>query len=446
MRDADELLSISQRVVAEALARGADAAEAYVSESRRLIIACRGEFAAPRESHGIGVAVRVAVGKHVGGAGGSGLDQVASLVDAALLGARNSPASSRFSGFAEPLEAPLPPTPVDPTLRDPDPMRLEDLAHLAVDAMQTPYTTYRDFTIGTLFSRFAVSNSQGVSTWDQRGQEVVSMETRVTRGSEDRTARDTAHTPGPVTAQVDVAAMAEQVGERARSALGAQPLEGRVDTVIFAPGPAGQVAKLFAEGLVGSLVQSRQSVFANRLGEEVAAPVVTLRDAPNERTQMARVDHEGTPVQNVNLVEKGQLAGFLHDWTSGAGAGSSANGRGVRPSDWMGGVGIQPMHLSLRPGNASHKDLLSSDSRAVYVTDPLAGMFTANASTGDFSVVTPYAFLVEGGEVVRALPHTTIGGNAHQVLAAVEAVGRDAFPTASGSFPAIRAKGVSCAT
>lgn len=446
MRDADALLAIAEDVVGAARRAGADAAEAYVSESRRLIIACRGQFAAPRESHGVGVAVRVAVGQRVGGAGGSGLDQINRLVDEALLAARNSPVQSKFGGFAEPRDVLRPPTPVDGVLSDPDPRRMEDLAHVAVEAMRTPHTTFQDFTIATQFTRFAVCNSNGVAAWDQRGREVASMETRVSRGGEDRTARDTAQTPGPITDQVDVEAMARRLGERVVGALGAQPLDGPVDAVVFGPGPAGQMAKLFAQGLSGSLVEARQSVLAGRQGEPVASPAVTLLDAPNGDTQMARVDHEGTPIEDLVLVEDGRLRTYLHDWTSGSAAGGQANGRGVRASEWMGGVGIQPIHLGMRPGRATLEDLFDGGGRAVYVTDPLAGMFTANATTGDFSVVTPYALLVEGGEVVRTLPHTTLGGNVHEVMQAVVDVGRDLFPTASGSFPALRATGVSCAT
>ncbi|MBW3584086.1 MAG: hypothetical protein KY455_13425 [Euryarchaeota archaeon] len=74
----------------------------------------------------------------------------------------------------------------------------------------------------------------------------------------------------------------------------------------------------------------------------------------------------------------------------------------------------------------------------------MAGTLTADVTTGDFSAVIPipYAFLVERGEVRHALSNVTIGGNVHRMVRTIDA----ATERREGSYPAIRTRGVSCAS
>lgn len=443
MRPPEDLVGIAEDAVRRARALGADAAEAFVKEFRATTISCVGPFVSPKESHGVGIGVRVAAGRRLGTAGGSGLDDLDSLLRSALSSARAMPEASAFQRFAAPAASLAAPSALHPKLVEGDPDRLADVAKTAMDALLGhPATSFASFTVASSHSRFAVANSEGLAAWDHSVSEWAHFEARVSRGPTHITAIDSAAGQRPIDEATDLRALATAGVERAAAAFDSAPLERPVDTVLLHPAPAAQLLGLLSHAVSAALVRARHSRFTDKMGQPVASPLLTLRDDTRGR----RIDHEGVPPQPVTLVENGVLRDLLYDSAAAHAEGRLSNGHGIRPSGWLGGVGIRPHRLVVAPGDASLADLVASAERAVVVTDPLDGVFTSNETTGDFSLVAPYAFLVEGGKVRRALPPTTIAGNVHAVVQGLRAVGSEAREVGSGSFPALLAGGFSCAT
>ena len=65
----------------------------------------------------------------------------------------------------------------------------------------------------------------------------------------------------------------------------------------------------------GDFIEKGLSVYAGKLGQQVASEIVTVYDdgtLPQKRGTN-RIDDEGAPVTNVLLIENGVLRGFLHD-------------------------------------------------------------------------------------------------------------------------------------
>ena len=450
MRDEDELLAVAEAGLRAAKDAGAEMAECYVATSEGTAINLTGDFALPKDSIDEGVAIRVAVGSRLGQSGASGLGErtLRSVARYAVEAARHVPADSHFRRFAQPLGQPARPTQVDARILDPDPERLVQ----AVEAAAAPLVrardvTYRGVSLNSWRTLFAVANTEGMRAWDRGGAERLAAEARVTRGTTERSAQDMIYAREPIGGAADTAALAQSVIDRARAAIDSGMLERAVDEVILHQGPAAQLVQLFTPALSGRRVRARQTPLADRLGEVVASESLTLRDAPHgpDGVQHQRVDHEGVPTAPLTLLDAGRVSAFLHDSQSALLNDCAPTGHGLR-TGVSGGVGIRAVNLDLAPGDQTLEELVEGAERAVLVNEPLMGGFVANEVTGDFSLVAPFAFLVEKGRVVRALPPTTVGGNVHRALREVRALSRERRVYGPGTFPAMRIGGVSCAS
>lgn len=448
MREGHALLALAEEAVSRALKVGADQAEAYVVEGRTLKLQAHGDYAASEESHSLGVAVRVAVGRRLGLAGSTGIHLTDRLIDDALKRARGSPEHKGFEAFPAPARNPLAPTEPHEAMREPDPVRLESLAREAHEGMASPLTDFSSVGWACGSRRFAVANSQGLAAWDQTGKETLDLEARIRGGERSIAVLDVVSSPVPLEDRLDPRTFAAEMVERGRRALEPAALERPVDALVLAAVPAGQLVLKLLQGLSGNVVQGGHAAH-EELGAQIASPWLTVRDLPNGPgvVQRQRMDHEGVPTGPLDVIDRGILVNHFHDSISGTTAGTGSNGRGLRRSGSLGGVGSGALHPVLAPGRGSLDDLVAGAERAVLVTDPFTGMFTANATTGDFSLVAPYSFLVEGGEVVTPLAHTTIGGNIHRALKTVEQVGAEPHEHPMGTFvPLYITGGVSCAT
>ncbi len=98
------------------------------------------------------------------------------------------------------------------------------------------------------------------------------------------------------------------------------------------------------------------SPYTGRLGEEVAAPLLTLLDSPRYLHTLARsLDAEGIPAQPVTLLDAGIATAVLHDTASGLEWGAPSTGHAA----YLGGSPAGPVARNLllmpQPGVAPRR-------------------------------------------------------------------------------------------
>ena len=108
-------------------------------------------------------------------------------------------------------------------------------------------------------------------------------------------------------------------------------------------------------------------------------------------------DSEGVKTDTLNLVEQGVLKHYLVDTYNGKKLNLRSNGR-------CGGTS----NLYFEEGKVSFKDILSSNSRCLYITETIG--HGSNIVTGDYSVGAT-GFFVENGEFKYPINEITIAGN-----------------------------------
>lgn len=440
MREPDALIALAEQGVKMALEMGADGAEIYAQETETSKVAASGRLIHPTSAAETSLGLRVSLGGRVGSSGASSAARLRAAIQEALRSVGGvAPAQHAFE-FPEPRRDAAPRA-VPHALGGDAEGQTDFIQQLVDAALADERVTFVECKLLAAHRRIAIANSRGLAAWDDTVSHRLEAEIRCTRGTTQRSGREASILAAPAQSLLDPARWIGDVVGRVGSALDARPLEGGpIEEAIFASVCASQVLGLASNAFVG-----RRDAVAP-LGEARYSPTVTIRDEPRGPSGVRRrnVDDEGVPTSALTLVDGGRLVGLMHDTQSAARMGVASTGHGMRVVA-SGGVAPHSINLALEPGRSSFDELVAGAERAIIVPEPFLGGFTSNKTTGDFSVVTPYAFLVERGEIRHALGPTTIGGNAHRVLASVRDIGRDARACAAAVTPALRAGGVSCA-
>ncbi len=196
-------------------------------------------------------------------------------------------------------------------------------------------------------------------------------------------------------------------------------------SVILAAGAGGIVLhEAIGHTLEADFVRDGTSVYAGRLGEQVAEPIVTVVDQatiPHERGAL-NFDDEGQETGRTVLVEDGVLASYLHDRVSARYFRLSSTGSGRRES-----YQYAPMPRMtctfLEAGPHSRDEIIAAVDRGVLCETFTTGKVQIGA--GNFTFNIKNGWLVEGGKVTAPLKDFTISGNGPDKLHNITMVADD---------------------
>lgn len=228
---------------------------------------------------------------------------------------------------------------------------------------------------------------------------------------------------------------ADAVGQRAAalavSKLGARSFATQRLPVVLDPymGMAllGAIAPLFS----ADSVLKGKSLFAAKLGEQVASAQVTIVD--DARTpgglRSSPFDGEGVATTTRTLLERGELRGYLSSLKTASKMGIAPTGNARRGSYAQPGrIGVANFRIAA--GDADPDTMIAELDRALRVTS-LLNLHTVDPISGEFSLGATGEYL-ERGVRVYPVQGITIAGNLTSLLAAVSGVGRDLTFGSSG--------------
>ncbi|MGI9608357.1 MAG: TldD/PmbA family protein [Acidimicrobiales bacterium] len=377
------------------------------------------------ESHGVGV--RVIANDQQGFAYAGTLDHevlvetLAEARDNATFGT-----SDEFLGLAEPDGVPLPSIELyDPGVSD---MSTDDKIQLAIDLEAA--TRSADPRICGIESsdysdsihQAALVSSSGVSVTSRESGSFVSVTALAQENDEMQIGFGFNVQRDPST--IDINTAATDAADRATRLLGAvQPPTERV-TVLLDPFVTAQLLSIIGETLSGEAVLKGYSLFANRLGDEVAASSVTLIDDPTDTRMFtaSQTDGEGLASRRNVLIDQGRLDMFVHNSYTARRAGTAATGSAVRSYSSVPGVGTRA--LQLVPGSTSQDDLIAEIDNGVLIQG-VSGLHSGvNPVSGDFSTGAE-GLRIRNGVVAEPVREITIASTLQRMLGDVRAVGND---------------------
>ena len=224
---------------------------------------------------------------------------------------------------------------------------------------------------------------------------------------------------------LDVAVAARDAADRATRLLGATKPNSQRLTVVLDPSVTAQLLGIVGQTLTGEAVLKGRSMFADRKGDSVAHPLLTLVDDPTNAAAFtaSMVDGEGLATRRTPLITDGVLTGFLHNSYSGRRSGEASTGSAVRDG-FKSAPGVDAQALSLTPGCDDPQTLLAKIDNGFLVQD-VAGLHSGvNPVSGDFSTGAE-GLRIRNGELAEPIREVTIASTVPRLLLDIAAVGND---------------------
>ena len=420
----DDLLVIGDRIVAQA--RAGEQVEVVVGRSTSTEVRVyEGDVEQLASATSAGIGVRVVAGNRQGFAYAGSLDP--DVMAETLAEARDNATfatEDEWLGLAEPDGVPVPSldlyrdvqvsteSKIDLAIALEKALRSSDARITGVDAA--------DYADGV--SEGAVVTTTGIRSYARDSSCYVSASCVAEEGGDTQTGFG--FSVGRSPDDLDVDAAAADASRRATRLLGAtKPSSGRV-TVVFDPYVTAQFLGIIGSTLSGESVLKGRSLFADRLGEEVAAAAFTLVDDPTNPLaySSSETDGEGLASRRNVLIDGGQLQQFVHNAYTARRSGTVSTANAVRGFSSTPAVGCRA--LSLAPGSQLQPALLADVGDGVLVSS-VSGLHSGvNPVSGDFSTGAE-GLRITGGELGEPLREFTVASTLQRMLADVLAVGAD---------------------
>ncbi|MDD4088209.1 MAG: TldD/PmbA family protein [Tissierellia bacterium] len=194
-------------------------------------------------------------------------------------------------------------------------------------------------------------------------------------------------------------------------------------------------------GLEATAVAKGLSVFAGKIGQQIASPIVTAIDdgsIPNEWGSYS-IDDEGTRSQRNVLIENGILKGYMIDKLNARRMNMDITGSSRRQS-YRFSPTSRMSNTFIDNGSSSPEEIIADTEKGLYAKHMGGG--SVNPATGEFNFSVMEGYIVENGKIKEPVRGATLIGKGTEVLNKIDMVGNNLLHaqgmcgSVSGSIPA----------
>ena len=253
----------------------------------------------------------------------------------------------------------------------------------------------------------------------------------------------------------DPEAVGREAARRALRLLGARRVPTQQVPVVFPPEASRGLMGNLLSAANGDSIYRNASMFAGKLGEQVAGENITIVDdgtmvfdhkLPDGSTLRvggfgtSPFDGDGLPTRRTVVIERGVLKELLLNTYTARKLGMTSNAKASR--GLAGAPGIGGGNYFLEPGTQSHEEIVGGLKRGLLVLSTMG--FGVNLVTGDYSQGAS-GLWIEDGEVAFPVEEITIAGNLKEMFRNVSAIGNDLEWRGSGAVPTVQIEGMTVA-
>jgi PmbA protein len=421
-----DLQAIADRIVAQA--KPGEEIEAYVGRGGETSVRVyEGEVEHFVSAQSAGVGVRVIKDGRTGTAYAGTLDEAA--IAEVLAEARDNVQfgnPDEFAGLATPDGVePVPQKFWDDALANyPTDQKValtKDLEQRTLAADSRVRTESANYDDGWDETAFAATT--GIRTSGRSNGCYVSVVTLADDGDETQTGFGFSVGDSPNDFNLDKAA--REAADRATRLLGATKPATKRTTIVLDPYVTSQFVSILSSAFNGENVSKGRSIFAERLGEQVAVPSFTLVDDPTNKLAYTAtdIDGEGLAARRNVLIEDGMLKMFVHSSYSARRMKTSSTGNATR-GGFAGSPGVGCLAMQVTPGSKSQAELIASIDDGVLIQE-VSGLHSGvNPISGDFSTGAS-GMTITNGTIGAPIREFTIGSTLQRMLLDIVAIGND---------------------
>ena len=272
-----------------------------------------------------------------------------------------------------------------------------------------------------------VANSEGIWAEDERVRGRIRIESVASDGTEMQTG-----SMGPGASKgfeffenMDIESYGREASRIASTILHAEYSPSGKMPVIIDNGFGGVIFhEACGHGLEATSVAKGNSVFAGKLGQMIASPLVSAVDdgtIPNEWGTI-NIDDEGTPSKRNLLIENGILKGYMIDKLNGRRMGMASTGSGRRES-YKYAPTSRMTNTFILNGKSTLEEMISSTEKGIYAK--YMGGGSVNPATGNFNFAVMEGYLIENGKITSPVRGATLIGTGSEVLKKIDMVGNN---------------------
>ena len=194
-------------------------------------------------------------------------------------------------------------------------------------------------------------------------------------------------------------------------------------------------------GLEATAVAKGLSVFAGKIGQQIASPIVTAIDdgsIPNEWGSYS-IDDEGTQSQRNVLIENGILKGYMIDKLNARRMNMDITGSSRRQS-YRFSPTSRMSNTFIDNGSSTPEEIIANTEKGLYAKHMGGG--SVNPATGEFNFAVMEGYIIENGKIKEPVRGATLIGKGTEVLNKIDMVGNNLLQSqgmcgsVSGSIPA----------
>ncbi len=295
------------------------------------------------------------------------------------------------------------------------------------------------------FKQITIFNSKGKEFHDERMRGRMGL---VAIAAENGTIETSFEGPGAqagfeyFTKKIDYKEKALEVAKTAILMLHAAECPSGKMPVVIGNGFGGVIFhEACGHPLEATAVAKKLSIFTDKLGQQIANPIVTAIDdgtIPNG-WGTGNIDDEGNPTQKNVLIKNGILKSYLIDDFNGRRMGAKGNGA-TRRQNYKYEPTSRMSNTYIDNGKSTPEEIIAATKFGLYAKSMGGG--SVNPATGDFNFAVSEAYMIRDGKVAEPVKGATLIGNGGEILKKIDMVGNDLMRaqgmcgSVSGSIPA----------
>ena len=420
-----------QATIERALRRGGDFAEVFVEDRESLGLRLEdGRIEQTSGGREVGAAVRLLSGERTYYAYSDAVDE------AGLTAAADAVAAAVSAGAGGPAVVDLGAVRADPgknpVLTPPGAVAIARKAELVRAGDEAARSASQEIVqviagYGDTRQRVLIANSLGELVFDDRTRTRFTAQVVARRGDVIQTGHETVGgSAGFELVDEEIARrVARTAAEKAQIMLDSRPAPVGAMPVVLANGFGGTLFhEACGHGLEADAIAKGASIYEGKLGEVVAAPIVSAYDEGSITNGWGSqaFDDEGIPTQKTMVIEGGRLTGYLYDRLRAREAGAAPTGNGRRQS--FRHVPIPRMTTTyIAPGDASPEDIIAATAKGFYAKSLAGGQ--VEPASGNFVFGVAEGYLIEDGKVTTPLRGATLVGNGIDILMKIDLIAGD---------------------
>ena len=321
-----------------------------------------------------------------------------------------------------------------------------------IGIMKTAYKSAKDFSnyisqVSVSYidkdQKILIANTEGIYTEDRRIRTRLTINAVASRGNENQTGFEG---PGACKGfelfeEIDPEHYGREAARTAHTMLNAKNCPAGNMMVAIDNGFGGVIFhEACGHSLEATSVAKGNSVFAGKLGEQIASTKVTAIDDGTliNHWGSSNIDDEGNPTKKNILIENGILKSYMIDKLNGRRMGMEPTGNSRRQS-YKYAPTSRMTNTYIAPGDDRPEDIIKSIDNGLYAKKMGGG--SVNPVTGEFNFAVAEGYLVKNGEIQEPVRGASLIGKGSEVLMNIDMVGNNLKQaqgmcgSSSGSIP-----------